>query len=251
MVLVRYILLFLCLSCEAQLPVVPFVTQNFAGDIPASLGGMAFRLRSADLVKSNTVNTWVDEVAGRTYTNNAATAPTNSWNLGVFFKSGNFLSNNIGVKPEWIWQPTQQVFIAYQAISPANYGSIVGSGSAEFLIGYSTAPNNFGNVAGGPQVKWINSYPVSGVNYAIVSVGGAAPVQAYSNGVAALTFTATGDGFSWHLLGANQQGLADTYQGYVKEIIVWTNQTAFTFSPYAGSQVSNLYFYATNQGYLP
>jgi len=212
MVLVRYILLFLCLSCEAQLPVVPFVTQNFAGDIPASLGGMAFRLRAADLVLSNTVNTWVDEVAGRTYTNNAATAPTNSWNLGVWFLGGHFMSNNIAIANPWSWQPTQQVFIAYQAISPANYGSIVGSGSAEYLIGYSTAPNNFGDV-GLSQIKWINSYPVTAVNYAIVSVGGAAPVQAYSNAVAALTFTATGSGFTFDLLGANQHGLADTFQG--------------------------------------
>jgi hypothetical protein len=210
---------------------------------------MAFRLKSTDLTPSNNVATWVDEVAGRTYTNNnASTQPTNSWNLGVFFKNGNFMSNNIAIKNPWVWQPTQQVFIAYQAISPANFGSMLGSGSAEFLIGYFTT--SFGD--GSPAIsKWVNSVPVSGVNYVVISVGAGAPVQAYSNGVAALTFDATGKGFAFDLLGANQSGLADTYQGYVKEIITWTNQTAFTFSPYAGSQVSNLYFYATNQGYLP
>lgn len=249
----KYILpiLFMAGTVLAQVPIQRrepwFAGHSAAGpDIPTSLGGIAFRLRASDLVVSNNVATWVDEIAGRTYTNNnASTQPTNSWNLGVFFKAGNFLSNNIAVLGSWVWQPTQQVFIAYQAISPANYGSILGNGGAEDLIGYSTAPNNFGNVLS-TQTKWINSYPVSAVNYVILSCGGNAPEQAMSNGVTALTFTATGQGFNCDLLGANQHALVDTYQGYIKEIIIWTNQNAFTFSPYAGSQASNLYYYASN-----
>lgn len=249
----KYILpiLFVAGSVLAQVPVqrrIPwFAGHNTAGpDIPTSLGGMSFRLRASDLVKSNTVTSWVDEIHGYTYTNNTgANQPTNSWNLGVFFKSGNVLSNNYGIfSPAYTWASTQQVFIAFQAISPSGFGPIMGNHTAETLLGYLTAPNGFGSYS--PQKLWWSSYPVSAVNYVVIGVGGTDPVQFFTNAVSANSVSGQAGATAWDMLGANQTAHSDLYQGYVKEIIFWTNQTPFTFSPYAGSQVSNLFYYASN-----
>lgn len=248
----RFLLpLFICLSCWAQLPVIPFVTQPTAGpDIPTSIGGLGFWIESSDLTASNNVATWIDRVHNVIYTNNSSsTQPTNAGPLGfgVWFKTGSFLMVSNYNQSLPLFQSTNQIMIVWQphqGPSP-EFNSIIGSSSGESLIGNLTLPSEFGSYA--PQRGWAIPTPVDDVFHDIISVGGqvdstANNVQMYTNGVAAQNVKI---GFSTLLadrLGDNQSGHIDRYQGYVRRIIVWTNATAFTTA-----QVSNLHYFNTNE----
>lgn len=237
----KWLFLFLALPCLAQLPVVPDITpKSSAVDIPTSLGGMAFRLKSSDNVVGNNTTTWVDEIAGRTYTNTlSASNPTNAA-IGVWCTKTHFMHVDLSVKPSWGYAGTQQVMIIYQEVTgAADPAPVVGSDSANFFIGTDIAPNGFSSET--PQVRWVSSNPSLNNFHDMIAAGGSPNSQCYSNGVAGNNPSSGG------IAGMTLDQLFKTgsttpsFQGYLTEVIIWTNATGFT-----STQVSNLHYYATN-----
>lgn len=244
--MIRGTLLFLlaCLSVTGQpfnaVTSLPFLARNpIISDIPGQIGGMFIRLRASDLATNVNVTAWTDEVHGITWTNaTPATQPTNSPS-GVWFNLG----NNLSTATPPTFNGTQQVFVVFNYNTTTGFGTILGSGGGEGTLGILIVPSGFGVQTFLPStVDAYWSKPDIGANlwHDAISVGGSNPIQGYTNGIAALTFNNPG-GWPADWLGVNQNGTGDKYQGYITELIIWTNPTAFT-----STQVSNLHYYATN-----
>lgn len=206
-------------------------------DIPLTVPGIAFRLKSSDLLVGQNVSNWTDQIHGLVYTNvNSSTWCTNSAK-GVWFNVGSFLQSS---GSGWSFDSTQQILIIFNEHSASANGAIVGSTTAGKFIGYMGAAQ-FGSVFFGFDTgEWCG--PIAFDTSCDAMTTGA--FLAYTNGIEG--FSSWIEAFSLNLLGVDTSPThVDKYSGYLAEVDIWTNATAFN-----STTRSNLHYYATNTSAL-
>ncbi len=197
----------------------------------------------------NDTNPWIDRVAGRLLrASNGANTPTNG-SLGVYMGTAfGGLTNT----------PTSQGSNSTYCIIFRPTGIAGGGNPATALAGpYDLGDATQGATPGGFSIdvptsvlywgtKFVSGPAISGTltdntTYDVIAVQSASSLKINTNGVesASLTKLPPLTGWPWRYVGNDYISAANTFPGYVKEVLIWSNS-------FSSVQLSNVHYYATN-----
>lgn len=232
-------LLLTCLPCFAQFPYcgVTWQQPSSGGFVLPGANQVLLRLKASDLPVGKITAGWTDEIHGVVFTNGTtATQPTNG-PTGVRFASTWLMKQGTSFTG---WFSSNAFFCVYQVDPNAGgWDTIYGADSSETGLGFNNSPANGWFMIG--TISLTGPVP-SNVMGDVIETGSGNPIVTYTNGILATSKSTGFTGFFNNLLGANQSGPVhnDFYNGYVQEIIVWSNYTLSSID------ISNLHYYRTN-----
>lgn len=189
--------------------------------------GLAFRLKSSDLIVGQNVSNWTDQIHGVIYTNvDSSTWPTNSAK-GVWFNIGSFLQSSSG----FAFDSSQQVLVIFNEHGASANGAIAGNTGGVKYIGSNSVSHGFGF----DNILWSGPLAMD-LPCDAMTTGN---VFAYTNGIEAIGSGI--DSFTFNVLGVDSTPHTDKYSGYLAELDIWTNASVFN-----ATQRSNIHYYSTN-----
>lgn len=248
--------LILCLSCFGQpapinrraFALASLATTSTPLDILTN--SMFLRWVHTDMTNGWVVtNNWVDRIQSLAWPGAAGATPTNLAN-GVFFAGGQFLDLGGGSKAAGNGSTVQwAMLIIYNQTDNSGTGMLVGDGNG--TGGYGIQLNQ-----GADGLYWVHynvtfrrlcQRPAPNLvhDVLICCTNGITHMTCFTNGVytaANLDQSEGASGFLVKTLAADYGG-AQKFVGFIKEVIVWTNTSSFSWS---SVNASNVHYYSTN-----
>lgn len=199
----------------------------------------------------NNTNPWIDRVQGRLLRNGNSTTSATNAALGIYTADASGGLTNA---------PTAQGSNSTYCIifRPLNLSSgdntfntclsgpyslgdgTQGSTPGSFAIRRSTRVIYWGtfNISG----QAISSPLANDTTYDLISVQTNSTMVVYTNGTQSASITAMPPltGWPWFWVGHDTDSAANHFDGYIKEVLIWSNS-------FSSVQLSNVHFYATNQ----
>lgn len=245
------LILFLCYSVKAQLPVVQLPQLNNAVVTTPQTLGARYWWVSSDLTTNVNVTNWVDRIQSFVFTNgDDSLRPTNSA-TGVGFDGSHWLSNTPGFDWETSGAGTASVWVVFSPVTAAaaNGGFLASDSSAGSGI-YSPSGNQMKNFGDKGNATMFNFVSGNTYDMAITISNIAGQTYNWTNNVFATTAIAgqpnrTAGHSNQIYLAKDGQASPVFFKGKVLEL-VWF------YSNIEASVISQLHTYATNKyGYTP